>query len=64
VQILKEADIHHIDGLRMFRSRTRVRNLYLPRNTHWNEAGNRLAAQMMVDYIQAEGLLPEPEDGS
>jgi len=58
VKRLEEAGIHHIDGLRQFRSRSRVMELYLPRNTHWNAAGNRLAAQLMVDSIRAEGLLP------
>ena len=59
VKRLQEAGIHHIDGLRQFRSRSRVTDLYLPRNTHWNAAGNRLAAQLMVDFIRAEGLLPD-----
>jgi hypothetical protein len=64
VKFLEEAGIRHIDGLRTFRSRSKVKNLYLPRNTHWNAAGNRLAARMMVDYLQTSGLLPEPDDGS
>jgi hypothetical protein len=64
VKFLEEAGIRHIDGLRRFRSRSTAEDLYLPRNTHWNAAGNRLAAHMMVDYFQTSGLLPVPEDGS
>lgn len=56
-----EAGIYHIDPLQRFRSRNKTQNLYLPRNTHWNEAGNRLAAQMMVDYLQVSDLLPDTE---
>jgi hypothetical protein len=62
VKVLEEAGVHHLDGLRVFRSRGRDVDLYLPRNTHWNAAGNRLAAKMMADYIQIEGLLPVPEN--
>ena len=25
--------------------------LYLPRNTHWNAAGNQLAAELLFDYL-------------
>jgi len=64
VASFEKAGIHHIDPLRSFRSRSKAQDLYLPRNTHWNPAGHRLAAQMMVDYLIAEGLLPEHEDGS
>jgi hypothetical protein len=63
-RFLEQAGIHHVEGLRVFRQRSRTTNLYLPRNTHWNLAGNRLAAKMMVDYLQTEGLLPAVEDGT
>ena len=62
VKFLNEADIHSIEGLQRFRSRKRVENLYLPRNTHWNAAGNQLAAKMMVDYLHTSELLPLAED--
>lgn len=31
--------------------------LYFPKDTHWNVAGNRLAAQAMSDYLLTNGLL-------
>ena len=64
LELFETAGIDHINGLPRFRSRSRVESLYLPRNTHWNAAGNRLAAEMMVDYLRTAGLLPVAQDGS
>ena len=58
MRYLSENGIHSIDGLEEFRSRSTVENLYRPSNTHWNAAGNQLAAEMIVDYLQASNLLP------
>lgn len=58
MKYLRENGIHYIDGLREFRSQNTAESLYRPSNTHWNAAGNQLAAEMMVDYLQTEGLLP------
>jgi hypothetical protein len=33
------------------------RNLYRPLDTHWNEAGNRLAARLMFEYLTQNGLI-------
>ena len=57
-RFLKQTDIHYIDGLQRFRAQNSTENLFLPRNTHWNAAGNHLAATMMVDYLHTSGLLP------
>ncbi len=43
--------------LEPFRERGRTESLYLPRNTHWNEAGRRLAGQLLFDAVSP--LLPE-----
>jgi len=40
-----------LDLLDAFRAHGVTNDLYLPRNTHWNEAGNRLAAQVLFDYL-------------
>jgi hypothetical protein len=58
MKYLGENGIHHIDGLPEFRSRSAAEKLYRPRNTHWNAAGNQLAAEMIVDYLQTSNLLP------
>ena len=39
-------------------SRNPADNLYRPRNTHWNAAGNQLAAEMIVDYLLSHDQLP------
>ena len=57
VNFLESAGIHHIDGLQRFRSKSGTESLYLPRNTHWNAAGNALGARMIARYILDEGLL-------
>ena len=59
VKYLEDAGIHHVDGLQRFRARSKTMNLYLPRDTHWNAAGNLFAARMMVDYLQSSGILEE-----
>jgi hypothetical protein len=60
VQFFEESGIRFVDPLRRFRSRSRTQDLYLPRDTHWNPAGNQLAARMLVDYVVAEGLVEPP----
>jgi len=43
--------ILYLDMLDRFRDEERQRDLYLWRNTHWNDAGNRLAAEMLFEYF-------------
>ena len=40
-----------VDLLEPFAREGRQRELYIPRNTHWNDAGNVLAAQLLFDYL-------------
>ncbi|MFQ5923920.1 MAG: hypothetical protein ACE5M4_13845 [Anaerolineales bacterium] len=48
---LVSEEIPHVDLLREFRSSGREGELYLPRNTHWNAAGNDLAANTIFDLL-------------
>ena len=58
VKYMTQKSIRHIDGLEEFRRHTKPESLYLPRDTHWNAAGNQLAAEMMIDSLQTSNLLP------
>jgi SGNH hydrolase-like domain, acetyltransferase AlgX len=47
---------HHIDSfdlLGSFRSASAMTNLYRPNDTHWNIAGNKLAADLVGRYISS-----------
>jgi hypothetical protein len=50
-QYLDSRKIAHIDFLDTFRSKSQEGPLYLCRNTHWNEAGNELAASLLFQYL-------------
>jgi hypothetical protein len=43
--------IPYLDFLDAFRSRGKNEPLYLCRNTHWNQAGNELAANLIFQYL-------------
>jgi hypothetical protein len=49
--LLDEAGIRHIDLLPAFRDAGRSERLYYERNTHWNDAGNALAARLLADDV-------------
>ena len=51
VKELRARNIKYLDLLEPFRLRTRDVRLYKPRNTHWNIAGNRLAADLLYDFL-------------
>ena len=44
---LRQKGIPHLDFLDEFRAEGQKQDLYLPRNTHWNESGNELAANIL-----------------
>jgi hypothetical protein len=50
---LKQKDIPCLDFLDQFRADGQKQDLYLFRNTHWNEAGNQLAADILFKDIVA-----------
>ena len=47
----RSRNIRYLDLLEPFRLRSRQVRLYKPRNTHWNIAGNRLAAELLHDFL-------------
>jgi lysophospholipase L1-like esterase len=49
--------IRVVDMLPQFRSAGRDGGLYLVRDSHWNAAGNRLAADILYEYLTAERLV-------
>ena len=53
-QELQVRGIKHLDLLPAFKEVGRARRLYIPRNTHWNVEGNRLAASVLRDFLRNE----------
>jgi hypothetical protein len=51
-------NIHCIDMTQTFQEIGKSAQLYAERETHWNETGNRLAAEMIFDYLEKNRLLP------
>ncbi len=49
----EERGIDHLDVLPVFRERARQERLYLLRDSHWNRAGNRLAAELLLRHLGA-----------
>lgn len=50
-RLLDAASIRHLDLLPAFRDAGRTQALYYDRNTHWNDAGNALAARLLAAYF-------------
>jgi hypothetical protein len=48
---LESKQIPYVDLLDRFRIEEQKQDLYLWRNTHWNKAGNELAAEMLFQYL-------------
>ena len=53
-QELQGRGIKHLDLLPAFKGASKERRLYIPRNTHWNIEGNRLAASLLIDFLRHE----------
>jgi hypothetical protein len=51
VKELRARNIRYLDLLEPFRLKSRDYRLYKPRNTHCNIAGNRLAADLLYDFL-------------
>jgi hypothetical protein len=51
LDLLLSNDIDVIDLLPAFREASRERDLYIPRNTHRNIAGNRLAGEQIYKWL-------------
>ena len=56
--------IYFVDILEGFQRASDLEELYLLRDTHWNEEGNRLAAELIFAYLSREILLTGAEGGS
>jgi hypothetical protein len=48
---LRVRNIRYLDLLEPFRLRSTDVRLYKPRDTHWNIAGNRFAADLLYDFL-------------
>ena len=48
---LEQQEIPYIDMLARFRMAGKTETLYIPRNTHWNQAGNQLAAEILYENL-------------
>ena len=46
-QYLNSKQIQYVDMTKEFRAEGKKRQLYLLRNTHWNDSGNELAAKII-----------------
>lgn len=57
-EFLTERDIAHLDLLPVFREVGRSRVLYRERDTHWNSAGNRVAADELARFLTEQRLVP------
>jgi len=53
---LEDRGVPVLDLLPKFRAQEEKEQLYVPRDTHWNEAGNALAARQMFAFVAARGL--------
>ena len=54
--------IYYVDLLRDFQRKSQTSKLYLTRDTHWNEEGNKLAAEIIASYIKEKVLIKEAQD--
>ncbi len=54
---LQEMGVATLDLLMVFQTESRRRPLYKPADSHWNIAGNELAAQRIRGWLEASGLI-------
>jgi hypothetical protein len=58
INFCRAHDLNCLDLLGPFQEKGKSRQLYALRDTHWNEAGNRLAADLIFRYLEENHLLP------
>jgi hypothetical protein len=58
VNFCRTHDIHCLDLLGPFQEQGKTRPLYSVRDSHWNDAGNRLAADLIFEFLEKKQLLP------
>jgi hypothetical protein len=57
INYLEKNNIHYVDLTSPMRKAGKSHTLYLTRDTHWNEAGHKIAGNIICDYIQTHDLL-------
>jgi hypothetical protein len=57
VNFCRSHNINCLDMLGQFQEEGKTRQLYMLRDSHWNEAGNRLAADLIFEYLEKNQLL-------
>jgi hypothetical protein len=58
VNFCRAHDLPCLDLLGPFQEQGKTEVLYALRDTHWNEAGNRLAADLIFEYLEKNHLVP------
>jgi len=58
VNFCRTHNINCLDMLGQFQEKGKTRMLYSLNHSHWNEAGNRLAADLIFEYLEKNQLLP------
>ncbi len=58
VNFCRTHNINCLDMLGQFQEKGKTRPLYALNDSHWNEAGNRLAADLILEYLEKNQLLP------
>ncbi|HVL72560.1 MAG TPA: hypothetical protein VM434_11835, partial [Beijerinckiaceae bacterium] len=56
-RFLDELGVQHVDLLPVFSNRAREERLYKVNDSHWNIAGNKLAAESILSDMLAPGRL-------
>ncbi len=54
---LDHHQIRYVDLTGPMREAAKSKTLYILRNTHWNKEGNKVAADIIFNYLQQQGLL-------
>ncbi len=50
-------DLYCLDMLEQFQENAKSKQLYIPRDTHWNAEGNKLAADIIFNYLEKNNLV-------
>lgn len=54
---LNKLKVKHLDMLEHFQEKSKSTRLYKPNDSHWNIAGNELAANLLYDFLLSENQL-------
>jgi hypothetical protein len=57
-KFLQQNHIHCLDMVPEFQEQSRSTALYRINDTHWNEAGNKLAAEMILNFLRQHRMVP------